>query len=778
MAIRLARIGVRVAIVLISLAAAARGGSALAAPPDNLDFERGDPGQAPAGWFIPTGGTTATLTDVKPNQGRLCVELVRDPASPAPFSNLMRTIDAADYRGKRIEVTASVRCETAVNQRVQMWVRADLSNGEMGLFDNMSDRPVRVTEWTPCTIRGEVEENADHLCVGFMLFGSGRAWIDGVSIKVLGNAGEGFIPPSPLTEQGLANVRALARLIGVVRHFHPTTENQDLKWDDYTIRAVQDVETAKDRAQLVEKLAAWMAPIAPSIQVWAGDVNHGPAAPAAPADAEYIIGCKHIGYSEKSDEPNIYSTARVRETLKESDRQIPGPGAAVVLDLGDGVSARVPVSVYADANATLPRATAKPPATPARADDWAPSAKDRATRLAAVIEAWNVIRHFYPYFDVVECDWSAALPVALSKAATDATPDDFWITLASMQAKMKDGHGYLSGPGMPDTAPRPFAWTWVGQALVIHSVAEDFNGLLAGDVVQEIDGHGVDELYAEAAQTICAATEQWRRARALGAIGWKAGKGSVTLTVKRGDRVLAVEVPRFWSGKQPRIDKPETGSEVAPGIVYFDLNGAEAVQLSKTMATLVAAKGVIFDLRGYPGSAGFSLFPHLTHDKTVTSARWMIPTIILPDYENVTFTRDNWIVPPASPTIAGPIAFLTGGGAVSYAESCMGIVEYYKLAEIVGSPTAGTNGNITTATLPGGYAFTFTGMQVLKQDGSTHHGVGIQPTVPVQPTIAGIAAGKDEVLDKAVQVLRAKIERGGAAAPEQTPATAEPAEKK
>jgi C-terminal processing protease CtpA/Prc len=87
----------------------------------------------------------------------------------------------------------------------------------------------------------------------------------------------------------------------------------------------------------------------------------------------------------------------------------------------------------------------------------------------------------------------------------------------------------------------------------------------------------------------------------------------------------------------------------------------------------------------------------------------------------------------------------------------LGIVEHYKFGDIVGSTTAGTNGNINPFTLPGGYIVSWTGMKVLKHDGSRHHGVGIVPTVPVVPTPAGIAAGKDEVLEKAVEVLQAKL---------------------
>ena len=83
----------------------------------------------------------------------------------------------------------------------------------------------------------------------------------------------------------------------------------------------------------------------------------------------------------------------------------------------------------------------------------------------------------------------------------------------------------------------------------------------------------------------------------------------------------------------------------------------------------------------------------------------------------------------------------------------MGIVEAYHLGEIVGEPTAGTNGNVNQVALPGGYAFAFTGMKVLKHDGSRHHLVGILPTIPVHRTLAGIAAGRDELLEAAMAAV-------------------------
>ncbi|MFH0982829.1 MAG: S41 family peptidase [Planctomycetota bacterium] len=108
---------------------------------------------------------------------------------------------------------------------------------------------------------------------------------------------------------------------------------------------------------------------------------------------------------------------------------------------------------------------------------------------------------------------------------------------------------------------------------------------------------------------------------------------------------------------------------------------------------------------------------------------------------------------PETPYLQAHKAFIIDGRAISYAESCLGIIEHYKLGELVGGPTAGTNGNMNPLTLPGGYRVAWTGMKVLKQDGAQHHGVGILPTVPCSRTIQGVAAGRDELLEKAIAVL-------------------------
>ena len=152
------------------------------------------------------------------------------------------------------------------------------------------------------------------------------------------------------------------------------------------------------------------------------------------------------------------------------------------------------------------------------------------------------------------------------------------------------------------------------------------------------------------------------------------------------------------------------------------------------VAKLAEARGVIFDLRGYPGKLSPVVLQYLT-DAPITSAQWNVPIVTRPDREGMGFQLSNWSLDPRQPRLRGKVAFLTDGRAISYAETYMGMVEHYELAEIVGSPTAGTNGNVNPFELPGGYSLVWTGMKVLKHDGSQHHGIGILPTVPAAPTL-------------------------------------------
>lgn len=148
-------------------------------------------------------------------------------------------------------------------------------------------------------------------------------------------------------------------------------------------------------------------------------------------------------------------------------------------------------------------------------------------------------------------------------------------------------------------------------------------------------------------------------------------------------------------------------------------------------------------------------------ERPITSGEWQYYEIVgdveedaaVLNFGMIMYGRGKAWLDDVSLEDLGKLVFLTDGRAISYAESYMGIIEAYKLAEIVGEPTAGTNGNINPFVLPGSYRVVWTGMKVLKHDGSRHHGVGIQPTTPVSRTIRGVTEKRDEQLERALAIV-------------------------
>jgi erythromycin esterase len=154
--------------------------------PANLDFEAGTPGQTPPGWIVPTGGFAAEIRHEGCRSGSGCAVLSPSgAASPAPFGNIMQAFAADAFRGKIIRLRAWIRVEkTDASDHAQMWLRVDRTGRQMGLFDNMSDRPIASSEWQSYEISGEVEADAVAINIGVMSLGKARVWIDDVTFEL------------------------------------------------------------------------------------------------------------------------------------------------------------------------------------------------------------------------------------------------------------------------------------------------------------------------------------------------------------------------------------------------------------------------------------------------------------------------------------------------------------------------------------------------------------------------------------------------------------------
>ena len=432
----------------------------------------------------------------------------------------------------------------------------------------------------------------------------------------------------------------------------------------------------------------------------------------------------------------------------------PEVGEVVNKKLNANLFCQIPLALYSDENGTLgnnDKYSFKELAAKLVAIDMSKlTADNEYLRLADVATAWNVFQHFYPYFDVVDTDWDEELTNTLKEALTDTNEKDFFYTLNRLVAKLQDGHGGVYHGLQKKQAGLPFKVDWIENRVVI-TVSKDKANFRKGDIILSIDGIKTGQALINDEEYISGSL-QWKRSKSLGRFGYGDERTIAKLKIKRGNEIFKIEAGREY---RERIVEPERSpiEELENDIYYVDLSRVPMKEISERMNMLTQAKGIIFDLRGYP-AGNHDVICHLLREKDTSNAWMRVPQIIYPDYENVVgFEKYGWELKPKQPLIKGKVVFLTNSRAISYAESFMSFIEHYKLGEIVGQPTAGTNGNVNPFNLPGGFRVSWTGMKVLKHDGSQHHLIGIQPTIPMERTIKGIVEGRDEFLEKALEII-------------------------
>jgi C-terminal processing protease CtpA/Prc len=433
---------------------------------------------------------------------------------------------------------------------------------------------------------------------------------------------------------------------------------------------------------------------------------------------------------------------------------VPESGEVIEKELDAGLFCSIPLSLYSKENRTLGENENFPYeelVSKMEANDFGHmTANNENVRLADVIISWNIFQHFYPYFDVVEVDWNLELTNTLREALSDTNEEEFFYTLSRLVAKLQDGHGNVYHRVLEEKAGLPIKVDWVEDRVVV-TASEDPDHFQRGDIILEIDGKTAEGALLDAEEFI-SGSPQWKRCKALNRFGYGKRESLAKLAVLRGKQAFEVELNRSFEKMLAEPERPKIEA-LENNIYYVNLDQAPWNEIAARIDDLANARGVIFDLRGYP-KGNHQIICHLLKEKDASSAWMQIPQIIYPDQENIVgYHKMGWHLIVKEPHIQGKVAFITDGRAISYAESFLSFIEHYRLGEIVGQPTAGTNGNINPFVLPGDFRIVWTGMRVLKHDGSQHHLIGIQPTVPAKRTIQGIIEGRDELLEKALEVV-------------------------
>jgi hypothetical protein len=473
---------------------------------------------------------------------------------------------------------------------------------------------------------------------------------------------------------------------------------------------------------------------------------------------------REAGFRVETTSEMPYAGKQCVRVARRLDVDIPDPGQPLIDDLGEGLAALVPLALYTDTSGTLPHAVAStPPLVGGKPPGFKPSGADRSTRLAAVILLSAAIEGFYPHFADIAATWPDFVSRALREAALDPDERSFVDTLRRLVAGLRDGHAEVIHESDNADFRIPAFWEWIGNQLVVSWVAPAAAAVLRpGDVVLKVDGRPAGAALEALLPLAPGATPGFRRVWALEQLASGDENATHELVVQQDgkDKLVRLSCNEHRFGPHRLLEAHhEKVQELAPGVFYLDLGRIDDADFKAAFPHLVQARAIVFDLRGYPEA----ISPDLILGHLLDRAAGIGDAVVIRSRPRLGGGRlgqkpDNldtvvWQIEPTAPRIAAKVAFLTDARAVSRAEVVLSFVRDYHLAAIVGSPTAGTRGEVNEMDLPGDYQVFWTGTLSLNADGTAYDAKDGTTTVAARPTGAGLAAGRDEVLDAALAAL-------------------------
>jgi Peptidase family S41 len=710
-----------------------------------LDFELGPSEGIPSGWLRGSPGATHVDSLVVHN-GDFSCRLQRDYESDNSFSTLMHSIPV-QRQGKVLTLKGFLKTED-VTEYAGLWLRLDSDEGTAG-FDNMRNQDLNGTnDWAEFTIEMPFNSVAHTIVFGALIVGEGKLWIDDLQMLVDGvpydnapvlvkeitildtdkefAAGSG-IDVISLTDVQVRNMVLLGKVWGFLKYHHPAIRNGQRHWDFDLFRVLPDVLAAADTPEAAGKMVDWIGALG-EVPECDPCVELGSELAARPR-LDWLADEAGLGSDLSRSLQHIYRNRPV-----DQDQFY----VALMPQVGNPQFKRE--KTYQNL-----------------------CFQDTGYRILALFRYWNAIEYWFPNRDLIDRNWDEVLTVYLPEivAATDEIA--YKLNFLKLIAEVKDGHANLYSANQirpPEgTCRLPVVIRFIENQAVVTAFADAVRGpetgLEVGDVITRIDGNPVSELI-ELWAPFYPASNQAHRLRTMARNLTRGSWGHCEVDVERDGKQVSLKAMRLPPKDQEMMvgwthDLPgETFQLLGEDVAYLKLSSVALPETPGYVENAAGTKGLIIDIRNYPSA--FMVF--------ALGSRLVSETIPF-----VCFTRGDLLNPgsflwvkelslsPMTPGYDGQVVLLVDESSMSQAEYTAMALRVSPGTVVVGSTTAGADGNISQIKLPGGLTTNISGIGVFYPDRSPTQRVGIVPDVEVLPTVAGIREGRDEVLEEALRQI-------------------------
>jgi hypothetical protein len=702
-----------------------------------LTFETTQAGGVLTGWSTsPANSAVADGTIVR--TGFWSARLERTDKSGGDFSGLSKNIPL-DVAGKTIALRGFLRTE-GVTGFVSLWIRQDGSGSSNLAFASTQDRGVKGTnDWHEHRVTLPLNADARQLVFGVLISGSGKAWVDDLELTVDGapflsapkaerpktiidtdfefSAGSRIVLGEPLRPHQIENLVTLGQVWGFLKYHHPAIRSGKRHWDFDLFRVLPLVLSAPTSQTSHSAILNWMTSLGP--------------VPACKPCATLPPDQIHLSPDVKWIEDESRLGADLSRALRAVHANRPANETQFYLSLAPGIGNPLFRNEPNYAQISLP---------------------DSGYQLLALYRFWNIIQYWFPYRDVIGENWTGVLREFVPRVTMARTRAEYERQLLALIARVHDTHANLwsslaARPPVGD-CDIPARIRFVEGRPVVTSAG---GSLEVGDVITALDTTPVSKLIAEWSPYYAASNEP-TRLRDIGRFMTRGACGAAAIAVTRATGDVVVKTERVKTSARPTTnDLPgDTFRLLSPEVAYLKLSSIRTAEIPKYLEGAAGTKGLVIDIRNYPSEfVVFALGRALVGD-TMPFARFTQGDLANPG-------AFHWGLPlsltPAEQRYKGRVVILVDEVSVSQAEYTTMAFRTAPGAKVVGSTTAGADGNVSPIPMPGGLSTLISGIGVFYPDKRPTQRVGIVPDVEAKPTIAGIRAGRDEVLEAGIRQI-------------------------
>ncbi len=677
---------------LLCAAAIAPGEAQNAAPGRELEstltFETTHTGTMPSGWG---GGPPSTIfVDGETVHSGTVGGAARAPADATgqPFSALTRSIPIDFVRNddrvarvpaqrERQRIHGRCGCVRTATPRTSHSPRCSRSKSEA--------RP----SGGSYSITFPLHPDGRQLFFGVLLGGTGKVWADDLRLLVDGkpvwdapkaerpktpleldhqyDAGSG-ISISQLSGTQIANLATLGKVWGFLKYHHPAVTSGTRHWDYELFRVLPKVLTSTNRQASDQVIYEW------AQQLGTPPVCDRCAAPKS--DETHLL--PDLGWIDSGVAPALAEWLRAVHRGRSQGRQF---YVSQAVNVGNPQFDR-----------DLPYAALTFP--------------DSGYQLLGLYRFWNIIEYWFPYRDQLDEDWDEVLVEFIPRIAAVKDKDAYQLETLALIARVTDTHANLfSAP--PELRPPagscqlPVITRFVeGQAVVTgysNATTGPATGLQIGDVIESLDGTLVADLVTRWAPYF-PASNQPTRLRDMARVMTRGACATARLAVARPAGALEITAQR-----QPlaSVDRQAGNTHDLPGdtfrllsdqVAYLKLSSVKVTDAGSYVDRSKGTRGLIIDIRNYPSEFVVFALGSLLVQQPTPFARFTAGDLGNPG----AFTWSaQTTLPPLQPHYAGKVVVLVDETSLSQAEYTAMAFRAAPQAIVVGSTTAGADGNVS-----------------------------------------------------------------------------------